>query len=130
MGPALFTVASYAPIYVLSIILVLAGIASIPIFVKGDARRLANDESHIVVVEETSDGYTKTRLTQHFKRPERLSYPRLPQAVNHHEQVVQFAPSEQHCKDPEVRVQESARVTEARHLASRTLLRRHRPPQK
>ena len=61
MGPALFTVASYAPIYVLSIMLVLAGTASIPIFVKGDARRLAKD-SGIVVVEETSDGYTKTRF--------------------------------------------------------------------
>ena len=66
VGPALFTVASYAPIYVLSIILVLAGIMSIPIFVKGDARRLANDspKSPIVVVEETSDGYTKTRFAQ------------------------------------------------------------------
>ena len=62
MGPALFTVASYAPIYVLSIILVLAGITSIPIFVKGDARRLATDSAAIVVVEETSDGYTKTRF--------------------------------------------------------------------
>ena len=63
IGPALFTVASYAPIYVLSIILVLTGVMSIPIFVKGGARKLAKDAgAAIVVVEETSDGYTKTRL--------------------------------------------------------------------
>ena len=63
IGPALFTVASYAPIYVLSIILVLTGVMSIPIFVKGGARKLTKDAgAAIVVVEETSDGYTKTRL--------------------------------------------------------------------
>ena len=72
MGPALFTVASYAPIYVLSIILILAGIMSIPIFVKGDARRLANDSTR-VVVEESDDGYTKTRFRCHARVLTRMS---------------------------------------------------------
>ena len=43
---------------------------------------------------------------------------------------MQLGPPEQHREDAQVRVQESARISETRHLDAHLLLRRNRSPQK
>ena len=43
---------------------------------------------------------------------------------------MQLGPPEQHREDAQVRVQESARIAETRHLDAHLLLRRNRSPQK
>jgi hypothetical protein len=57
LGAPLFGVAGYAPIYVLSIILILAGMMSIPLFVREDNSVIRDT----VVIEESTDGSTEAR---------------------------------------------------------------------